>query len=260
MDEEEAIAPEVQEEGVDALEVSEEIEQPQPVSVDDLASEMGWKPQDQWKGDPDKWKPSDEFMRRTVDVNRNLSGKLRGLEEQVTHMARTSATIAEQAVRAEREKVLAEKQEAFDIGDAEAFNRADKKLETLNVPIVPQVAPEAQDFAARNKWFNEDDEATRWAINRAGELGAQGLGPARQLAIVEREAKAMFPELFPAPVTPAKGPDLNRPGPRGGAPQIKKGFSSLPADVQKAALEYEGRKVCSREEYAKIYYDQGVAQ
>jgi len=256
MDDDDNLAQAGQEEGVEALvEAPVEEAEVQPVSVDDLASEMGWKPQEQWKGDPDKWKPSDEFMRRTVDVNRNLSGKLKGLEEQVSHMARTSATIAEQAIRTERERVLAEKQEAFEIGDADAFNRADRKLETLHVPV--PLDPEVQDFAARNKWFNSDDEATRWAINRAGELSAQGLGAARQVSIVEREAKQLFPDLFPVAPTPQKGPDLNRPGPRGGAPQVKKGFTSLPADVQKAAIEYENRKVCSREEYAKIYYDQG---
>lgn len=256
MDDQEDLAQEGLE-GVEAPIIEQQQEEHQPASVDDLASEMGWKPKDQWKGDPDKWKPADQFLRRTVDVNRALSDQMKGLQGQVDTMARTSAVIAERAIAAERERILAEKQEAFETGDGEAFNRADEKLKTLNVSIPPQETPEVAAFKDRNAaWFNKDDDATRWAVNRAGELAKQGIGsPARQLAIVEREAKQLFPEFFPEP---AKGVPLNKPGPRGNSQATGKGYSALPADVQVAAIDYEKRGVCTKEEYAKIYFEQGV--
>lgn len=257
MDEDETLAETQGEEAVPTEEVVVEAEntEPQPISVDDLATEMGWTPQDKWKGDPEKWKPSSEFMRHTVDVNRNLSGKLKGLEDQVSNMARTSAQVAELAVARERERLMAERQEAFDVGDSDAFNAADRKLVTIPA-VAPVAPPEAQEFVKRNAWFNQDQEATAWAINRAEELHKQGLGTARQLAIVEREAKNMFPELFEE--TPkSKAAPLNRPGNRGAAVQAK-GFSTLPDDVKAAAQDYAKRGVCTTEEYAKIYYEQGA--
>lgn len=229
-----------------------------PVSVDDLASEMGWSPKDKWKGDPEKWKPADEFMRRTVDVNRSLADRLKGMEGQIETMARTSATITERAVLAERERVLAERHEAIEMGDHKAVDAADKKLETLNVTIAPPKAPEVAKFEERNaSWFQKDPDATRWAINRAGQLAESGIGSAaRQLDIVEREAKQLFPEFFQKEEPASKGADLTRPGARGGAPRGGKTFADLPKSAQAVALDYEKRGIFKRDDYVKTYFEE----
>lgn len=229
------------------------VEESQPVTLESLAGEMGWRPKEEWKGDPDKWKPAHDFMRATVDVNHKLSNRLKGVEDQLSRVARTSATITEQAVAKERDRLLKEREEAFDAGDREAFQRADQQL--AKVQVAPVVPDEAQSFVERNaSWFQKDAEATAWAVNRADELAKTGLGPARQLAIVEREAKAMFPEFFEAEKPKAKAAPLNAPGARA-AVSTKKGFASLPAEAQKAALSYE-KKGIDREEYARIYYEE----
>lgn len=230
-------------------------EETQPISVEELATDMGWTPQDRWRGDPDKWKPAGDFVRKTVDVNRNLIERLKGVESTVTNMARTSAEITQRAVEKERERILAERQEAFEMGDAAAFDKAEKDLQTL--PVVNVEPPETVAFKERNAgWFQKDPEATAWAVNRAGELAKQGIGTAaRQLAIVEREAKQLFPEFFEEAPKP-KGAPLNKPGNRGATPQAK-GFSSMPKEAQDAAADYERRGVMSRDEYAKIYFEQG---
>lgn len=261
MDEENDPSPVEGEEGAQPQDAQEqpEPEQPgeQPVSVEDLASEMGHLPLDKWRGDPDKWKPAHEFLRHTVDINRSLAGRIKGLEDQIGNMARTSAVVAEQAAAAAREKALAERQEAFEIGDNAAFEAADRKLQTIRLPE-PAEHPAVASFRERNAWFERDLDATAWCINRGDELARAGIGPERQIAIVEREAKDLFPDLFPASEEKPKPKpaDLNKPGNRGGAPQPKKGFSSLPADAQAAAVDYERRGVCNRDEYAKIYYEQ----
>lgn len=230
-----------------------EVVEEQPLTVEDLASDMGWSPKENWRGDPDKWKPAHEFVRHTVDINRNLSGSLKRLEGQVQTMARTSAKLTEEAAAKARQEALQERQRAFDEGDSEAFQQADQKLRQIEAQPAP-TPPETQDFVERNAaWFGKDAEATQWATNRAGELANQGFSPARQLAIVEREAKQYFPEHFEEATKPAKPAPLSRPGVRSSAP-AKKGFSSLPAEVKSAALDYEKRGVCTKEEYAETYY------
>lgn len=257
----EDLLPEGEDQGdIDAPIVEQEAEQvaeteTEPVTLEDLASEMGWTPQDKWRGDPDKWRPAKDFLRTTVDVNRSLVSKLDGVERQVANMARTSAEITARSIAKERERILAERNEAFQLGDHETFNKADQELKALpQAPVAPP--PEAIAFAERNEsWFGKDQEATAWATNRAEQLFQQGIGPARQVAIVEREAKQMFPELFQEDKPRAKPAPLNTPGNRGGASQ-KKGFSTLPDEVKKAALDYEKRGVCTKEEYAQTYYEE----
>lgn len=247
-------------EAIDSGEIAEVIETPQsepePVTLEGLASEMGWRPKDDWKGDPDKWKPAHDFMRATVDVNHKLSNRLKGVEDQLARVARTSATITEREVAKERDRLLKERDEAFDAGDRDAFVRAELELTKVVEVAPPTVPDETQSFIQRNaNWFQKDKEATAWAINRTNELAATGLGHARQLAIVEREAKAMFPEFFEAEKPKPKPAPLNTPGNRA-AVSGKKGFSSLPADAQKAAIDFERTRGIKREDYAKIWYEE----
>ena len=247
-------------EAIEAVEVEEteavEVEQAEPVTIEGLAGEMGWRPKEDWKGDPDKWKPAHEYMRATVDVNRKLGNRLKGVEDQLARVARTSVSITEREVAKERERLMQEREEAFDAGDRDAFQKAERELAKVATVAPPTVPDETHSFIERNaNWFQKDQEATAWAINRTNELAATGLGHARQLAIVEREAKQMFPEFFEAEKPKPKAAPLNTPGTRA-AVSAKKGFASLPADAQKAALDFEAKRGINREEYAKIYYEE----
>jgi hypothetical protein len=230
---------------------------PTPPTVEDLAGEMGWRPQDEWRGDPEKWKPAHEFMRATVDVNRKVTNRLKGVEEQLATMARTSATLTERAVADERQRILDARKEAIDMGDHAAVDAADEALRELpKIQPVDAPPPETLDFMERNAWFGKDAEASAWAFNRAEELRKQGLGTTRQLAIVEREAKGLFPELFPEAKPKAKVADLTPPGNRGGKTAAR-GFSAMPAAAQSAALDYEKKGVCTKEQYAATYFEEG---
>jgi len=247
-------------EAIEAVEVEAteavEVEQAEPVTVEGLAGEMGWRPKEDWKGDPDKWKPAHEYMRATVDVNRKLGNRLKGVEDQLARVARTSVSITEREVAKERERLMQEREEAFDAGDRDAFQKAERELAKVATVAPPTVPDETHSFIERNaNWFQKDQEATAWAINRTNELAATGLGHARQLAIVEREAKTMFPEFFEAEKPKPKAAPLNNPGTRVAATS-RKGFASLPADAQKAALDFEAKRGINREEYAKIYYEE----
>lgn len=240
---------------VETTDVAEVEQQAEPVTVEGLASEMGWRPKEDWKGDPDKWKPAHEYMRATVDVNRKLGNRLKGVEDQLQRVARTSVTMTERAVAAERERLLKERDEAFDAGDRDAFQRADRELAKVVEVAAPVVPDETHSFVERNaNWFQKDAEATAWAVNRSNELAATGLGPARQLAIVEREAKSMFPEFFEAEKPRAKPAPLNTPGNRA-VVSTRRGFASLPPEAQKEALYFE-KKGVPREDYAKTYYEE----
>lgn len=229
--------------------------EPEPVTVEGLASEMGWRPKEDWKGDPEKWKPAHEFMRSTVDVNHKLHNRLKGVEDQLQRVARTSVAMTERAVAAERERLMAERREAFDAGDYDTFQRAEQELRKVETAVEPSIPDETRSFVERNgHWFQKDAEATAWAIKRTDELASTGLGPARQLAIVEREAKQLFPEFFEVEKPKPKPAPLNTPGVRSAAP-ARRGFASLPPEAQKEALYFE-KKGVPREEYAKTYYEE----
>lgn len=264
----EDLLPEEEDAGtVDVLDTAEgaaeDVEQAEPETptIEDLASEMGWRPQDEWRGDTEKWKPADQFLRSTVEINSKLNNRLKEFDSKLESIHRTNAAMTERALAEQRQRLLTERQQAFDEGDGEKFNKVDQELSKLQAqPVAQQIAPpETQAFLERNPWMNTDQEAATWAANRAEELMKQGLGPKRQLEIVEREAKGMFPEYFTQPESPKpRGVPLNKPGNRGGGKPQAKTFAALPKEAQKEALYYEGKGI-SREEYAKTYFDEQEA-
>lgn len=254
MDDESLLPAEGSEGAIDAP-VADEPSQEAP-SVEDLAGDMGWKPQDQWKGDPEKWRPAHEFVRHTVDVNRNLVTKLHGVEQRLDTLARTSSRITEEALARQREELLAKRNEAFETGDREEFVKADKALAELK-PIEQAPPAEAQAFVERNSaWFNKDEEATRWAQLRCDELARQGLSHARQLAIVERELPGLFPEYAPKEAAKPKPAPLTQPGARSAAPSSR-GVSALPDEARKAGQSFVAKGIFKTlDDYAKVYFEE----
>lgn len=247
-----------QDEVLEPVEGVEEQPQPEaPPSLEDVAERMGWTPQDRWKGDPEKWRPAHDYVRKTADINQGLSTRLKGLEDELGRMSRTSAQITEQALASQRDRLENERKEAFEVGDHKAYEKADEALRVLPATVVePSVPQETKAFMERNaSWFQKDQGATQYALSRAQFYTDQGLPAAKQLESVESDMKRFFPELFPQEQrTPAKAAPLNSPGARS-AP-VKKGFATLPDDAKKVAMEYKDRGVIKDvEEYARIYYE-----
>lgn len=256
---------EVTDEVIVAPEGDDEQQAPQLTEVEELAAEMGWTPKDQWKGDEADWKPAKDFVKATKDINRNLSRDMRDLRKQMDGISRTTSAMTERAIAAERERWEAELDRATDEGDRSAVRKATDELNKLEkVKPAPDTPPEAQDFASRHSsWFNKDQEATAYAIQRAGHYAEQGLSAARQLKAVEKDMRELFPELFsddagkpnpkppPAVGTPAR---TARPAPR------EKGYATLPPEARKACDKWvEQNKSrgawATKDTWAKSYYE-----
>lgn len=231
-------------------------EEQQPRSLEDIASKMGWTPRDAWRGDPDKWRPADEFVERTAEINSRLANELRAVKDTVSNINRVNQAVMERELEKQRQQLLAEKREAIEYGDVARVDHVDQQLQQLpNVTQQATIPPETQSFVEKHaSWWQRDQEATAWAINRAGQLGQQGItSPARQLAIVERELAQMFPELVVPEKPKPKPAPLMQPGNRGGSGRAKT-FNDLPKEAQEAAIYFE-KKGVSREDYIKSYFD-----
>ncbi|MCH9836746.1 hypothetical protein K0U83_13850 [bacterium] len=222
-----------------------------PRTVEDIAAGMGWTPRENWRGPEDKWKPADEFVAATAEINSKVTTKLKTLEEQLSHINRTNAMVTERLLAEQREKLLQEKQEAFDIGDRAKMDEADAKLGQLpTVAVQTPVAPEVENFIQKHaSWWNKDQEATNWVVSRANQLIEQGItSPARHAAIIERELGSYFPEYAPQTAQPkAKAAPLTQPGRRGNTPRAIT-LSDLPKEAREAAAYFKTKGV-SEEQY-----------
>jgi hypothetical protein len=249
---------------------TEQVEQPDTETPDDddtpdpvanLAKSMGWRPKAEFKGDPNLWKPADEYIRAGGEIQRGQSRELKELRSTMDNIARTNAAIVQTTIAAEREKLVAKYNQAVDDGDAQAAFRINQDLNNLNGqaqqlvnPGPPPPPPEAQDWVQRNTWFQRDPLARDLALNVAERYARAGHGTEDQLAAAEREVRKQYPHLFAGASKPPPG--VQQPGGRSGAAR-KQGstFADLPTEAKKIATDMAERGVIpDKEAYAKQYW------
>ena len=227
-----------------------------------VAQKLGWVPKDQFTGNPEDWKPAEQFIIDGRDIQRETSRELKSVRQQLDTIARTSASLVEQTVNERVEALTAKYQKAVDDGEAgEAFKLA-KEITTITAPqaSTPQATPDAQAFAERNKaWFHQPghEYATARAVAISNELQAAGYTDhATQLQIVEQRLRQEMPQLFKTGMNGKSAPGVNAPGSRtSGVSNRAKGFSDMPAEAQKIARDMADRQVIkSVDDYAKNYF------
>lgn len=250
----EELAPDEELEPIAApVEEAEPIEEsPEPSTVDALAAEMGWVPQDQFRGNPEDWKPADEFIRHGKEINRNLSRDLKDLRGTVENMSRTAGTLLEQQL-AERDAYWqAKRNEAIEMGDREAVDHADTQRQALRERAQPSSDPVIETWLGENRWMDTSPKAaaTAWGVCQEN----QHLPHAEQLKLASAEVQKRFPELF-ANGSGRPAPAVARPGSRStGASGRKKSFHDLPAEAQAVARDMHDRLGIPTDTYVANYF------
>lgn len=233
------------------------------------AAAMGWRPPDEFRGDPDKFIPAEDYVKTAEErvpvmlaTQKNLIKKVQGLESAIEEQGRHHNKLMEQRVEearaAEREKM----REAVAEGDTDAYNAAEKRHDAIVDPApAPSPAPTDPDldqFVARNQWYKKDTAMTGAAEAYSVELAQKGIKGADNYAQVEKYIMDEFPHKFSNP---------NRDDPpsvgRSRAPAKKNGraFANLPDDAKAAFKKFHKMGVYGRgkseedaqKEYLAVY-------
>jgi hypothetical protein len=226
-----------------------------PEPIVNLASELGWVPKDQFRGDPEKWRPADEFIRAGRDIQQTLSKELRSVKQEVERFGRVAAGITQDRVRQTEQHWQQKLAEAVDAGDHEAANQAVDQIKRVEQTPRPGAPPEVDEWRSRNPWFDKDPLAKLRAAELSDKLAKSGVTDvSEQLREVERAIRKEFPEHFPAK---AKDPPATQTGhSRKAAPSNRaKGFADMPAESQQMAKDMVRRNPSvTLEAIAKSYW------
>lgn len=161
-------------------------EQPKARDWEADAKEYGWVPQDQFKGDPDKWRPAEEFVRRGEEIlpivrkqNERLASEVKELRETNERMSRMFEKTT-QRIKAEYEAQIdglkVQRREAIKEGDADRVEQLDQRIDTLKAEVKDEptasATPEAgskehkalvKAFADANPWFLDEPDLASYA-------------------------------------------------------------------------------------------------
>jgi hypothetical protein len=236
---------------------------PPPPSVEDVAKAIGWVPQENYHGDPAKWRPAHEYIIAGREIQQRSSQELREIKQTLDTVVKTSAQIAADRLEAQRQELTRQFQSAVDEGDPRAAYEASQKLgqvdQQLRQTQTPTPPQDVSAFAAKNaNWFQVDPAATALAVGISN--ANAHLPVAQQLEKAEAEVRRVYPHLFsdsvqPQAPQPKPQAQVRQPASRSSQPAARaKGFSDMPPAAQKVALDMADRGVLPNKEAYAINY------
>jgi hypothetical protein len=205
-----------------AVDTAEEETEPE-VTVESLATDMGWKPEDDFQGETyvdaatyiRKGEDIKESMRQHLkDNKRKMTAMERGIDDLKIHNERVyKVTLDKQ--RKEIDDLRSQKREAIEEGDADKVDEIEgrmlEKYNTLDEPPRRPPEPDPEETAAFEGWQNEnawyrargsnsgDPEMTAYADRMADLPEYSALPYDRKINAVTEMVKKAFPDKFSSP-------------------------------------------------------------
>lgn len=223
---------------------------------------QGWRPKDEFRGNPDAWTDAETFMRRADEVlplikkqNAHLKREIDDLKKLVRKVAKSEQEAHTHALA----EIRAEMRDAVESGDTAAFDRLEKKADKIREEIrddTPGLAhgEDPQDafdaFREGNAWYDKANlasasetevEARLYADRLADKFVKQGLqetlSPTEFFAKIAEDTEAKFPNLkakTPRPKPASDVAGVTRPGIGSRA----RTGANLPADAKAQATRF----------------------
>ena len=180
---------------------------------EEQAKEQGWRPKDEYEGDPDKWRPAKEFVERgelfgKIDsVSKELKETRKAMKMLQEHHAKLKETEYKNALN----ELKALQKKHLEEGNSDGYLEASELLTDLKTEqkareVVTQNTPAAPDprFVARvgeNKWYEKDRELREYADTLGAGYAQRNpnLDPEDVLEYVTAQVKTRFKDKFTNP-------------------------------------------------------------
>lgn len=255
---------------------------PEPNEAETKATRLGWVPKDEFKGDPDRWRPAEEFLERGERIlplvlkdNDRLHKRLGDVEAMLRETKEASKELLEFSTKSEQrayERAKAEIQSKIEAAaataDPNAVRQGMRELDELNAEHVkpapkkdesaPVVAdPVIQDWMAKEEWFTKSAVLNTYATDVFGELerSAPGMSKSELLAETKKRTMEKFPEKFG--INPKREEAAAVASPSGQTATVrrdKRTYDNLPADAKRACDKFvKTISGYTREQYCKDY-------
>lgn len=189
-----------------------EQEQVQPDPFVEKATEMGWRPQEEWDGAPEDFIDAKEFVRRQplFDKISGLSKTVKQLEQALDAFKVHHSRVKETEYNRALEQLKKARRQAIADGEAEQALQLEDKIEDIEgqkqafeeeLRKQPSTSPDPAftSWMNSNPWYQKDRAMTAFADKLGIELKQSGMSNAEILAEVTKEVKEEFKHKFKNP-------------------------------------------------------------
>lgn len=174
--------------------------------VEQKAREMGWRPQDEWDGEPEEWIDAKEYVGRKplFDHMSSMKRELRETQKALKALQGHHEKVREAEYKRAIESLKVAKKSALEEGDSDKLVEIDEQLTDLKARNVAEEAaarntsnaphPNFVAWVERNTWYAQNPELR----TKADEIGVghamanPNKSPDEVLEYVEREIKKQF--------------------------------------------------------------------
>ena len=212
----------------DIEEVTEELEPEETEETDDIettARDMGWVPEDAFKGDPAKWTPAADWVQRGENYipimrkeNKDLRGEVSRLKSEQSksnsdHQDRFARLekMQSSALVQQRDQLVAQygerKRDAVERGDTDAYDAVEQAERVALTDLAKQTVPEpvtqspvdkeiVEPWLRGQKWFGTEKAMTSYATAISAQISQDRAWLSTEDNLEETlvEVKKRFPE------------------------------------------------------------------
>lgn len=255
-------------EGTEVAETAESTQDQQVTTPDPYeakARELGWRPLDDFEGEPEGFVDAKEFIKRAplFEKIKHQGKKLRDQERAIQDMADHVRKVEEAAYKRAITDLQREKREAVEQADHDRVQEIDEQIDEVRTQMTPsptqgKIDPAIADWLSDkgNAWYHSDKKMKAFANGIHGTLLADGMGMEESLAEVTKMVKKAFPDKFTNPNRRAAPPVESASTVAGG----KKTFTyrDLSDEQRKVADRFARMGIMAKDDYIKQLADNGL--
>lgn len=239
-------------------------------SIEDRAREQGWRPKEDYEGDPSKWVSAETFVAKgeLIDRIESLGKKLKESEKTIKMLADHNVKVKESEFKRAVEYLKSQKKAAYENGDVDKIIELDDKIAEVRETQKAQAAvvnapsnephPDFTDWASDNKWYDRNNEM-RADADTFGEAYLRNnpqKTPREVLEFVTTKIKKAYPEEF-------SNPNRNRPSGVDGGGGTRQAASrdnfSLTEEETKVMNTFVRKEIMTKDEYiAQVKATRGI--
>lgn len=245
------------------------------------ARRLGWVAKDEFKGDPERWRPAEEFLERGETLlpllkrdNERLhrlvtdtQTQLKEVQESTKELLNFTSKAEERAYKRAKAEIESRVEQAAASADPNAVRQGMRELDELNAEQVKPAPkkeetktvtadPVIQDWIEKESWFIKSPVLNTYATDVFGELerSAPGMSKSDILAETKKRTMEKFPEKFGINPKREEAGAVAQPSGQIAARKGKKTYDDLPADAKKACDKFvKTIPNYTREQYCKDY-------
>lgn len=250
-------------EGAETTEIISTNENNDVQTTEDIARASGWKPKEEYAGDPAKWVSAETFVAKGELIERieSLGKKLKDSEKTIKLLTEHHNKVKESEFKRAVEFLKQQKKQAYESGDVDKIIELDDKIAEIKETQKAQkdafaedtkgsgVDPAFTSWVSENKWYdiNSEMKADADAFGEAYYRNNPEKTPAEVLEFVTKKIKKAYPEVF-------QNQNRNRPsavegGTNGGRANTKKDNFDLTDEERSVMRTFVKQGVMTEDEY-----------